>query len=312
MFNLTDDSTSFEGTDKATIDKVIKLMEEGGYVVRTKEFDDKKFTEEVQEGINKVTAERALRTEQEIEELTGVKKGPNEKYYDHYKRAIGQLNDNISDATKKIEQYEKEGVEGNKVAEEYKSQLETLKANAKKEREELEGKVKSLEEGAFTSRANSHLSEAMAEIKVGLKKGENEAQQAVIDDAIENRIRKFQAQYTPFEFEGMIAYKDEKGETVLDKTEGNSKSAKSLLSPLFEDLKDTKRVQGGTGAEGGGSGEGESKIKVPSNIKSQQGLNSYLQNQKGLDPNSAEFAKAFEEGKIRDGKPLPIREASVQ
>ena len=98
--------------NEETIKSILSHLTANGYVVRNQE-EEKTFIEnyeknvlpnKVGEGIGERVKEIATRYEQELLEITGMNKEPNEKYYDFQKRVFKQLTESNGQSKELIDQ----------------------------------------------------------------------------------------------------------------------------------------------------------------------------------------------------------------
>lgn len=204
-------------SNSENIGAIVSFLSTNGYVVRNQD-EEKSFLEnyeknvlptKVGESIGERVKEIATRYEQELSEITGMTKEPNEKYYDFQKRVFKNLVDSSGQSKDVIDQLNlyKEKV----------SQLDQALNQEKesKKQEILSFKNKSLLENALSSINIAYPSHLTTEES-------KKAYRSTFENMVKN---DFLNKYKPSDANGDIAYYD--GDTLLFDT-----NTAKHLSPL--------------------------------------------------------------------------------
>jgi membrane-associated HD superfamily phosphohydrolase len=304
------------GNDKLIFnspEEAVKALESKGYVVRTVDQENEYISNRLKDEIGNKVKEIHSRYDQDIKELTGYEKQDNEKTYDLLKRAVGELSNEKKSLAEKLEQLKKEGMSGNKAAEEIQAQFEASKNNWTKERQELEAKLKTVEQKQFNYRFENEIGGALNKIIPTLKSPEAIGGKAVFDRAVKAAIDEFKSQYKVDLSESGFVYHDKDGKPVMNSKTHTPKTTEELLSESLKFLVDEQRRQTGAGASagqavGGSANDQLAEYTINQQFRSRVELTNYLIRERKLDQNSAEFAKFYQaNSKTPDGNPLPLK-----
>ena len=178
---------------------VIGLVSQKGFIVRNQD-EEKSFIENYEKNIipQKVSAsigervkEIATRYEQELTEITGLSKEPNEKYYDFQKRVISDLQNKGGEGSKDL------------IAQLnlYKDKVAQLDQSLQQEKESKKNEILSFKNQSLLDSALQGLNLA---IPAHLTTEEEKAQ---FKKTFENMVKNdFQSKYKPADVDGQLAY----------------------------------------------------------------------------------------------------------
>jgi hypothetical protein len=269
-------------------DDVLTVLKNEGGIYRTKD-EETQFLENHERNIisGKVDAEIGAkikevydRLDKDIEESTGLKKGPHEKTYDFNKRVIAKLKADIAakaggDTTALQQQLQ----DAQKALEERKDYV------PKTELEKLQTQL-------FTERIESRLTNALDKYVIAVPAH-------ITDDKAKQQFIETQRRLIKSDFLSRFAPKQANGETVFydgDKLLTNPATAKPLTEAellsdhyagYFQPVTKPK-----TGAGSGGSGAGDDVDPNESELKTKEEVGKYLE-KKGLAIGSREFNKEY-------------------
>lgn len=292
MYILKEGTTGFDGTSEDDKKAIIAGLTTGGLVIKTP--DQVKTDQDA--AIATAFSARNSQLETTILEVTDVKKLDGEKYYDYLKRSVSEKLGQIPVLQSQIDEFKRKGIDGNEVAKEKQKELDALRATVEKERKEMTDQIAKLKNEAFMGKIGLDVESFVNEIRPSFQK----LPEAILKDSVENRIRKFHDENKPHELEGVVVYKDLKGEIRRRPGDAMPMTAKELLKPYFEEIIDKDYKAAGTGSGGtpsGGTGSGVKKDwkteKLPAEIKSKMQWHETLQKEHKLDPSSKEFSEAY-------------------
>jgi hypothetical protein len=297
-----------KGTDDKTKKSIISWLEKEGLTVRTSEQDETFIKSKVQSEVDKAYSGFATDFEKVIKETTGVEKNPSEKATDYATRAVGDKLKGVTELQTKIKEYEEKGVEGNKVAENLKQQLEQVQGELKSANEAKVKLEADHKKQIFEGRLKGEIDGVIANIKPTFKK---DLTPGLVDDILTAKLAKFNSEVKAEQVENTIVYKDGEGNIILNTKDGTPKSLNSIMTGYFGEYIDEGRKQGGAGSGGkdgaggaGGGSEALSKLKnpIPETVKSKDALMNHLRDVEKMDTTTKEFSEAFNEA----GKDLPL------
>lgn len=297
-----------EGTSPETVEAISKWLESQGRTIRTAEEDTSFISQKAQEEVDAMYRKHNETIDTALAELTGIKKNANEKTTDYMKRAVSSYGSQVTELQEKIDKYEKEGVSGHEQAEKYRKQLEDLQEQFRTQSEKHAEELRTQKEVTFKNQVHNNINKEYESIKSKLR---DDINKDVIDDVLENRLRKFYEENTPEQLDDEhVIWKDKDGKTINSTKDGKPLSGVEILNGYFKDLVQEKRNDKGSGSNGGEGGKGEGQenpsykdIKVPDTVKSKTQLHDYLSKDLKMDQSTKEFSEAYE----ALGKDLPLR-----
>ena len=286
-----------EGTTPETLKSITDYLSKHGHVIRTADQDKEFLTNSTQAEIDRVLGERNQKMEETILKTTGIKKNQAEKFYDYHERALVEKLNGVKALEDKIKKYETEGFQGSEMLKQLKLDLEQAKHQLEETNSEWKKKFDAKEGEIFGSRIESEIEKVLGELRATL---DPTIRPELIPDILAARLAKFRSENTPYNSDGIIVWKDAKtGTTRTSKQDGKAQNFKDLFTPYLADVAGKPRQQGGAGSGSNGAGhEGGGKkyneITLPDTIKTRVQLTDYLIKEMKMDPNSSDFAKAFD------------------
>lgn len=285
-----------EGTPPEVLEAITKHLEKTGHVIRTTDQEKNFLSQHTQTEVDKVLGERNRQFEATIFETTGIQKQANEKFYDYHKRALTDKLAEVKGLQEKIAEFEQKGLQGSDLAKQYKTELENTQKQIQTLNQEWEGKLKAKDEEVFSTKINTDVEKEVSELKAKI---DPTIPPHLHGDIISARLAKFNAENKAASLEGMIVWKNAKGETIIDTKSGKPKNLKEILPTYFGDVIKEQRQQGGAGSGGQGNNGGTppakwKEIALPTTVTSQVKLTDFLMKEAKLDPSSKEYSEAFE------------------
>lgn len=291
-----------EGTDPQTEQSIQKYLTSKGYVLRTADAEKSFLESHTQQQIDAAFSQRNTQLEQDIEQLTGIKRNSNEKHYDFLKRAVSDRLKEVTDLKNKIADWEKKGGPGSEtIINDLKNQLQSAQQTYQQTIAEKEKALNDLNAKFFGTQLNGTWDQSLGKIRGRF------IESPLIDDAVEARRRKFFDEHEAVESNGQIVYKKKAdGKMLISKSDGKPQSTEEIVNDIYKDLIDKKRAQGGAGSGGGGNG-GEQKDDgkgidlskwkehtIPMDkIKNGVQLHDYMIKELKMDHRTKEFGEAF-------------------
>lgn len=292
-----------------------------GYTLRNAQEDTTYLANNSQRAIDDAFKTRNQQLEDTIKSVTGIpKKDATEKYYDYFSRAMGELKTKLEEGEAKLKEVEKGGGDSVLLTEKN-NQIKALQDQLKQAKTEHEQKLQELTTSMFTQRYDATMSQVIDAIKKDLR---DDIDPKLLQDIIDNRIRKFKEDHDAVEVEGQLVFKDKKtGTPRLNKQDGKHNNLAELLTEQFADLK--KPAAGGAPAGGAGSGKpgagaaggaggGQGtppawkEAKRPDTVTNKIKLTDWLKTDLKLDESSKDFSEAFtHHSTLEGGKELPLR-----
>lgn len=291
-----------------------------GYTIRNAQEDTTYLQNNSQKAIDDAFKTRNQQLEDTIRQVTGIqKKDASEKYYDYFSRAMGELKTKLEEGEAKLKEIEKGGGD-NVLITEKNNQIKALQDQLKSAQKEHETKIKELSESMFTQRYDATMSQVIEGIRKDLR---DDIDPKLLQDIIDNRVRKFKEDHDAVEVEGQLVFKDKKtGTPRLNKQDGKHNNLNELLTETFADLKKPAAGAGASGGAGSGKpgtpgaqgqgGQGNEpawkQAKRPDTISNKIKLTDWLKTELKLDESSKDFSEAFSHhSKLEGGKELPLR-----
>lgn len=307
MFIIKEGTNNGEGTPQEVKKEILAWLQQEGYVTRTKQ-EDKTFVDnKVQDEVDTIMSERNTQLTNDIKELTGVEPNENEKYYKYLKRAFNEKKQGLENEIKTLK--EKGSTNDSDDVKALKEQISELESSLSEKIKEVEDTKKTYEEKI----AQEAVSRKVESTISGFKKNFKDLDESVLNDAVENRRRKFDDSFKVVTEEDVDLVYDKKTNKPLRDQAGQPVKLQDHLKNSFNDLIDSKKAASGAGT-GSGSGNGDNKEKPYSNylsgvkekgLKNQTQLYDYLRDEAKLDETSKDFNEAFDG--IKKDLELPIR-----
>lgn len=285
-----------EGTPPEVLESITKHLEKTGHVVRTTEQEKTFLQTKTQEEINKVIGERNAQFEATILETTGIPKTQGEKFHEYHKRAVVEKTKLVGELEAKIKEFEKNGLSGSQLAQQYKTELETLQGKMSSLNSEWEKKLIEKDGEVFQTKVQTEIEKVVAKVRASI---DPTIKPVLVDDILAARLAKFSQENKAFNLEGMIIFKGNDGVTRTSKKDGKPESLEEVFAPYVADIIATKREQGGAGSSGGqAGGQGQAAkwkdTTLPETVKTQVQLTEFLMKELKLDPSKKDYSEAFE------------------
>lgn len=285
-----------EGTPPEVLKSITDYLSKHGHVIRTVDQDKEFLTNSTQAEIDRVLGERNQKMEETILKTTGIKKNQAEKFYDYHERALVEKLNNVKTLEDKIKKYETEGMQGSEIVKQLKIDLDKANHQLEETNNEWKKKFESKESEIFSSRVESEVDKVLAELRATL---DPTIRPELIPDILAARLAKFRSENQPYNSDGLIVWKDPKTQaTRTSKQDGKAQNFKDLFTPYLADVAGKPRNQGGAGSgsndQGHQGGKKYNEITLPDSVKTRVQLTDYLIKEMKMDPNSSDFAKAFD------------------
>ncbi len=312
-------------TQEQVLTAIREAVTAQGYTLRSAQEDTTYLANNSQKAIDDAFKTRNQQLEDTIKNVSGkAKKDASEKYYDYFQRVMQELNDELKAGQDKLKEIEKGGGD-NVLLTEKNNQIKALQDQLQSAKKEHEAKLQELTTNMFSQRYDATMSQVLEAIKKDLR---DDIDPKLLQDIIDNRVRKFKDEHDAVEVEGQLVFKDKKtGTPRLNKQDGKHNNLSELLGETFADLKKPAAGAGAAGGAGsgggagkgaagggaGGAGDGKApawkEAKRPDNIKTKMGVTDWLKKDLKLDESTKDFADAFTHHvSLGDGKELPLRD----
>lgn len=312
MYILKEGTTGLEGTADADLAAIRDGLAKTGFVVKTKAVHD----QDVQTAIDDAFSKRNKQIEETILEVTSVPKNSDEKYFDYLKRAVPLKLAELATTKAELERVKREGIDPKGLAKELQDQLDALKTNHKREKDDLQGRITTFENQNFAANIDRDIQKAVDKLRPMLK----DMDATIAQDVIERRIQRFKNENIAKQIEGgIVIFNGPDGKTRRNDTSAQPAGVEEIIGPYFADLIDEGRK-----ASGGGSGpagklengvpvtkEGKKDwkaYKLPEAVKTQVDVMKLLKETHKMSEDTKEFSEAFMTLTKPEGKaPLPVK-----
>lgn len=283
------------GKSKDDAIKVIQESDSTEFEVFTVE-DHKTFLENYEkDAVDKKLKDRVSEIHQQYDndlyEITGKRKAPNQKTYNFLKEIISDLQESAKNAPelqKTIDEL-KESIKNGAGSEQIKKDLESIQkqfADSKKEWDEEKSKL-------ITSQQRMQLDNELDKAMVGLK----------FKDSIPENVRAVMVRTVKDNLinsakivDGQLIFIDKEGATLRNQENAlNPFTAEEMLKDQLKDILGEERKITGTGVKPEIKGEGDKKdivVGIPDNVRTKQMLSEHLL-ALGLTRDSDEYKLAY-------------------
>lgn len=275
-----------------------------GIIIRTKAQEDafqSNFRTTVRDEIvGKEDLPAYKNIEEAIEKLTGVKKNENEKATDYLTRVVSPLQKTVKDKEEEIAALKSQGTDKNNPV---------LLALQKERDEAVQQRDNAIKEGA--EKVNGvYISNELNKMKQAALALPMNVPDDVKPDIVEARIAKWlQANDVRVNGEtGIEVFNKAENRVEVNTADFKRKAPIDFVPSIFDNVIAKEGAKGGTGTNGAGKTGGDGGVAT--GFKSKVELHEGLVKQ-GLNPNSAEFDKAYQEAQASYqktvGQPMPIQ-----